>query len=64
MSDTNIQLNIYDLAGGPIQNLEKLLLQQVAPKRSSIEPYNSGHIIFQQRLSNNVTLRQYERYLP
>ncbi|CAG8433436.1 1778_t:CDS:10 [Diversispora eburnea] len=61
--NTNIQLNIYDLAGKSIQNLEELLLQQVAPKRNLIEPYNSGHIIFQQRLSNNITLRQYERTL-
>ncbi|CAG8471555.1 3280_t:CDS:10 [Acaulospora morrowiae] len=60
---TNIQLNIYDLAGGSIQSLEKLISKQVAPKRNSVEAYKTRYITFQQRLSGNVTLRQYERTL-
>lgn len=61
--DTNIQVNIHDLAGRPIRILETLLLKQVNPRRQLITPNLMRHIHFQRRVDGNVTLRQYERTL-
>ncbi|RIB12903.1 Glycosyltransferase Family 22 protein [Gigaspora rosea] len=61
--DTNIQVNIHDLAGRPIRILETLLLKQVNPKRQLITSNLMRHIHFQRRVDGNVTLRQYERTL-
>ncbi|CAG8509219.1 9143_t:CDS:2, partial [Acaulospora colombiana] len=60
---TNIQLNVHDLAGRSIQSLEKLISEQVAPKRNLVELHKTKHIAFQQRLVGNVSFRQYERTL-
>jgi hypothetical protein len=52
---TNIQVNIYDLAGSSLNNLENLLSEQVLSKSSLVDSLWKGHIIFQQNKNKNST---------
>ncbi|CAB4490798.1 unnamed protein product [Rhizophagus irregularis] len=57
---TNIQVNIYDLAGSSLSNLGNLLSEQVLSKSSLVDNIWKGHIIFQQ---NNKNSTNFERTL-
>ncbi|CAB4383017.1 unnamed protein product [Rhizophagus irregularis] len=58
---TNIQVNIYDLAGSSLSNLGNLLSEQVLSKSSLVDNIWKGHIIFQQNDNKNST--NFERTL-
>ncbi|CAI2167747.1 3886_t:CDS:10 [Funneliformis geosporum] len=60
--ETNIQVNVYDLAGSPLSDLENLITKQVPSKSSLTENLWRGHIIFQQNENSNSS-RIFERYL-
>ncbi|CAG8469185.1 9471_t:CDS:10 [Funneliformis mosseae] len=59
---TNVQVNVYDLAGSPLSDLENLITKQVPSKSSLTENLWREQIIFQQNKNSNNS-RIFERTL-